>query len=141
MTDIKLMEVNGRPRQVEISPAFIQIIEEVDSVYINARSKIITNILDNSMKGKEIYKVRETPNEISEEMKALGIKMIELMSVNGRPKRIIMRNSAITKVEYYNNPYLYNAHSKVYTNLTDNNGKTIEYIASETKEEIEQKLQ
>lgn len=141
MTDIKLMEVNGRPRQVEISPAFIQIIEEVDSVYINARSKIITNILDDSMKRKATYQVKETPNEISEEMKALGIRMVELMSVNGRPKRIIMRNSAITKVEYYNNSYLYNAHSKVYTNLTDNSGKTITYIVSETKEEIEQKLQ
>ena len=137
MKDIRLMEVNGMPRQVEISPAFIQIIEEVNSIYTNARSKIITNIIDNSMKGKAIYQVKETLNEISEQMKSLGINMTELMSVNGRPKRIIMRNSAITKVEYYNNPYLYNAHSKVYTNLTDNNGKTIEYIASETKEEIE----
>lgn len=141
MTDIKLMEVNGMPRIINVSPAFIQIIEEANSIYTNARSRIITNILDNSMKAKVIYQVKETPNELSEKMKALGIKMIELMSVNGRPKRIIMRNSLITEVEYYNNPYLYNAHSKVYTNLTDNSGKTIEYIVSETKEEIEQKLQ
>ena len=45
MKDIRLMEVNGMPRQVEISPAFIQIIEEVNSIYTNARSKIITNII------------------------------------------------------------------------------------------------
>lgn len=140
MKDIKLMEVNGRPRQVEISPAFIQIVEDANSTYTNARTKIITNILVNDMKTKVTYLVKETPTEIVETMKALGIKMIELMSVNGRPKRIIMRNSLITKVEYYNNLYLYNAHSKVYTNLTDNNGKHIAYIVSETKEEIEQKL-
>ncbi len=140
MKDIRLMEVNGMPRQVEISPAFIQIIEEVNSIYTNAQSKIITNIIDNSMKGKTIYQVKETLNEISEQMKSLGINMTELMSVNGRPKKIVMRNSLITKVEHYNNPYLYNAHSKVYTNLTDNNEKPIEYIVAETKEEIEQKL-
>lgn len=140
MIDIKLMEVNGMPRIINISPAFIQIIEEVNSVYTNARSKIITNIIDNSMKGKVIYQVKENPNEISEKMKELEIKMIELMSVNGMPKRIIMRSSLITKVEHYNNPYLYNAHSKVYTNLTDNSLKAIEYIVSETKEEIERNL-
>lgn len=140
MKDIRLMEVNGMPRQVEISPAFIQIIEEVNSIYTNAQSKIITNIIDNSMKGKAIYQVKETLNEISEQMKSLGINMTELMSVNGRPKKILMRNSLITKVEHYNNPHLYNAHSKVYTNLTDNNEKPIEYIVAETKEEIEQKL-
>lgn len=140
MKDIKLMEVNGRPRQVEISPAFIQIIEEVDSVYINARSKIITNILDDSMKRKVTYQVKETPNEISEEMKSLGIKMIELMSVNGMPRKIIIRKSRITKVEYYNSTYLQNAHSKVYTNLTDNTSQPIVYIVSETKEEIEKQL-
>lgn len=140
MIDIKLMEVNGMPRIINISPAFIQIIEEVNSVYTNARSKIITNIIDNSMKGKVIYQVKENPNEISEKMKELEIKMIEFMSVNGMPKRIIMRSSLITKVEHYNNPYLYNAHSKVYTNLTDNSLKAIEYIVSETKEEIERNL-
>lgn len=141
MTDIKLMEVNGMPRTINVSPAFIQIIEEANSVYTNARSTIITNIIDNNMKGKAIYQVKETPNELSEEMKSLGIKMMELMSVNGIPKKIIIRNSLITKVENYNSPYLYNARSKVYTNLSDNSGKTIVYIVSETKEEIEQKLQ
>lgn len=140
MKDIKLMEVNGIPRQVEISPAFIQVIEEVNSVYINARSKIITNILDDSMKRKVTYQVKETPNEISEEMKSLGINMIELASVNGMRRKIIIRKSRITKVEYYNNTYLHNAHSKVYTNLIDNSGQHIVYIVSETKEEIEKQL-
>lgn len=140
MKDIKLMEVNGIPRQVEISPAFIQVIEEVNSVYINARSKIITNILDDSMKRKVTYQVKETPNEISEEMKSLGINMIELMSVNGMPRKIIIRKSRITKVEYYNSTYLHNAHSKVYTNLIDNTSQPIVYIVSETKEEIEKQL-
>lgn len=140
MKDMKLMEVNGRPKQIEISPAFIQIVEEVNSVYINARSKIITNIFDESMKRKTIYQVKETPNEISEKMKSLGINMIELISVNGMPRKIFIRNSIITKVEYYNSTYLHNAHSKVYTNLTDNTGQPRTYIVSETKQEIEQKL-
>ena len=140
MKNMQLMEVNGRPRQVEISPAFIQIVEDANSLYTNAQSRIITNILCDDMKTKETYLVKENPSEIIEEMKSLGISMIELMSANGRPKRINIRNSIITKVEYYNSAYLNNAHSKVYTNLTDKSGQTIVYIVSETKEEIEQKL-
>lgn len=138
MKDIQLMQVNGRLMQVKISPAFIQIVEEVNSTnFENARSRIITNILNNNTKRKVIYLVEETPSQICKKMKEQGINLIELMSVNGRPKKVLIKPSLITKVDYYTDSKI-NAQAKVYTNIYDNSRKLIEYIVSETKEKIEQ---
>lgn len=139
MKDLKLMDVNGRPREVTISPAFIQIVEDANSMNCpNARARIITNTLNDSRK-KITYLVRETPNQIYEVLKEEGINLLDFTSVNGRHKSVFIKPSLVVNVENYNRSYT-NAHSKIYTNLSNDNGGMYEYVASETKEEINDRI-
>ncbi len=140
MKNLKLMDVNGMPREITISPAFIQIVEDENNrICSNARARIITNILDDYEK-KITYLVRETPNQICEALKEEGIKMLYITSVNGREKKVFIKPSLVVNVENYSRTYLNNARTKVYTNLKNNYGNTIEYIVSETKEEINRRI-
>lgn len=137
MKDMKFISANGIQKEITVKPCFIQIVEEVNSVFCtNARSRVITNILDNN--GKKItYLVRETPNEIYAALKEEGILLLNFTNVNGMHKSVFIKHSVVVKVEKYNSKYSTNAHSKIYTNLSDNNGKMFEYIAAETKGEID----
>lgn len=140
MKDLKLMDVNGRPREVTISPAFIQIVEDANSINCpNARARIITNTLNDSRK-KITYLVRETPNQIYEVLKEEGINLLNFTSTNGMPKKVFIKPFIVVNVENYNRSYNTNAHSKIYTNLSNDNGGMYEYVASETKEEINDRI-
>lgn len=140
MKNLKLMNVNGVQREIAICPAFIQIVEDANSMFcLDARSMIITNILDDY--GKKItYLVKETPDEICDSLTREGIKLLNFTCVNGMTKRVFIRNYLIINVEDYNDVRNTSAHSKIYTNLSDNNGGMFKYVAAETKEEINNRI-